>query len=182
MKPATKKTTTATSHIASLIYDYVRADQWAIETIVTWLKTKPVGLLEKEIASSFPGIRGTLVHIWDTERYWLSVIKKEPAPQSFRFAGFDGTLEQVFEGIQSTSKELAEFVTNLTEEELCEAIYLDTPWVQGTKARYEFIQHCINHSSYHRGQLITVGHHVGFHDAPMTDFSFYLFMIKQPAH
>jgi len=178
MKLATKPT--ATSPITSLIFDYVCANQWAIETIVAWLKTKPADAIEKEILSSFPGIRGTLVHIWDTERFWLSVIKKQPAPPSFRFTGFDGALEEVFEGIQSTSKELAEFVTSLTGEELCETVDLDTPWVRGTKTRYEFIQHCINHSSYHRGQLVTIGHHVGFHNAPMTDFSFYLLIVKQP--
>ena len=81
MKLATKPT--ATSAFTSLEFDYVRANQWATETIVTWLKSKPSDLIEKELPSSFPGIRGTL------------------------------------------------------------------------------------------------GHHVGFHDAPMTDFSFYLFRIKQ---
>lgn len=180
MKIAIKPT--ATSPISSLVFDYVRANQWAIETIVTWLKSKPAAALEEEIASSFPGIRGTLVHIWDTERFWLSVIRQQPAPPSFRFAGFDGTLEEVFEGIQATSKELTDFVTSLSDDQLCETVVLETPWAQGTKTRFEFIQHCINHSSYHRGQVVTLGHHAGFHDAPMTDFSFYLLMIKQPVH
>ena len=177
MKLATKPT--ATSPIISLVYDYVLANKWAIETIITWLRTKPADAIEQEIASSFPGIRGTLVHIWDTERFWLSVIKQQPAPESFRRTGFHGTLEEVFKGIQATSKELADFVTNLSEEELCGTVSFYTPWAEGSKTRFEFIQHCVNHSSYHRGQLVTVGHHVGFHDAPMTDFSFYLLMVKQ---
>ena len=179
MKIATKPTANTQTVLTSLIGDYALANQWATETIVSWLKSKPSDLLEKEIASSFPGIKGTLVHIWDTERFWLATIKGEPAPESFRMNGFNGTLEEVFEGAQKTSKELAGYVTSLTEEELCEMVVLDTPWVQGTKKRYEFIQHCINHSSYHRGQAVTLGHHVGFHDAPMTDFSFYLFVVKQ---
>lgn len=179
MKIATKASVNTQTVLTSLIGDYARANQWAIETIVSWLKTKPAELLEEELASSFPGIRGTLVHIWDTERFWLSVIKREPAPESYRMTGFHGTLDEVFEGAQKTSKELATFITSLSEEELCEMVTLDTPWVQGTKTRYEFIQHCINHSSYHRGQAVTLGHHVGFHDAPMTDFSFYLFVVKQ---
>lgn len=174
-KPAT---VTSTSAIISLMSNYVLANQWAIETIITWLRTKPVDAIEKEIPSSFAGIRETLVHIWDTERFWLSVIKKEEAPESFRMSGFRGTLEEAFEGAQKTSKEFSDFVTSLSEEELSEQINLDTPWVQGTRARYEFVQHCMNHSSYHRGQLVTLGHHVGFHDAPMTDFNFYLMVIK----
>lgn len=177
-KTIMKITPTATSPIVSLVTDYVNANKWAIETIVEWLTTKPADLIEKEIASSFPGIRGTLVHIWDTERFWLSVITKQPAPPSFRFAGFDGTLAEVFEGIQATSRQLADYVNSLGEEELCENILLEMPWFTGNQTRYEYIQHCINHSSYHRGQLVTLGHHVGFHDAPMTDFSFYLIRIK----
>jgi uncharacterized damage-inducible protein DinB len=171
------ETTTATG-LASLINDYVHANRWATQTIVEWLRTKPADLIGKEIPSSFPGIRESLVHIWDTERFWLSVIKQEPAPVSFRMQAFEGTLEEVFEGIQETSRQLVEYVTSLSDDELCEAVNLDTPWVAGTKTRYEFIHHAMNHSSYHRGQVVTIGHHVGFHDAPMTDFSFYLFNVK----
>ncbi|HZY79360.1 MAG TPA: DinB family protein [Cyclobacteriaceae bacterium] len=177
MKIATE--TTTITPITSLINDYVLANKWAIETVITWLRTKPAEDLEKEIASSFPGIRGSMVHIWDTERFWLSVLKQEPAPVSYRMTGFPGTTEEAFDGAIETSREFAEYVNSLSEEELCEIVHLDTPWVKGSKTRYEFIQHCMNHSSYHRGQVITLGHHVGFHDAPMTDFSFYLFVIKK---
>jgi uncharacterized damage-inducible protein DinB len=158
--------------------DYVLANLWAMETIVEWLKDKPADLLEKEIPSSFPGIRESLVHIWDTERFWLSVIKKEAAPESFRMVGFHGNLEEIFDGARETSRQFVEYVTNLSEDELCEIVQLDTPWVAGYKSRCEFIQHAMNHSSYHRGQVVTIGHHIGFHDAPMTDFSFYLFNVK----
>lgn len=178
MKISTKPTANTQSLLTSLVGDYALANQWAIDTIVSWLKTKPADLVEKELPSSFPGIRGSIVHIWDTERFWLSVLKQEPAPVSYRMTGFNGTLEEVFDMAQKSAREFAEYVTSLSEAELAEIVTLDTPWVQGSKTRYEFIQHCINHSSYHRGQVVTLGHHVGFHDAPMTDFSFYLFVIK----
>jgi uncharacterized damage-inducible protein DinB len=170
--------TPTTTALTSLVNDYVMANKWATETIVEWLKNKPADLLEKEIASSFQGIRESLVHIWDTERFWLSVIKQEAAPVSFRMTGFEGTLEDVFNGIRETSRQFVEYVTNLSDDELCKIVQLDTPWVAGAKYRYEFVHHAMNHSSYHRGQVVTIGHHVGFHDAPMTDFSFYLFNVK----
>jgi uncharacterized damage-inducible protein DinB len=31
----------------------------------------------------------------------------------------------------------------------------------------------MNHSTYHRGQIITIGRNLGFTDAPMTDYNFY---------
>jgi uncharacterized damage-inducible protein DinB len=38
--------------------------------------------------------------------------------------------------------------------------------------------HCMNHSTYHRGQIVTMGRNLGFTDAPMTDYNFYNVMAK----
>lgn len=172
-------TSTNNSTLSKLVFNYVQANYWANQTLVAWLKEKPAELLAEPIASSFPGIRETLVHIWDTERYWLSVIKQVPAPPSFRMNGFQGTLEQVFEGIQETSREFMETVTSMTDDELTATLHLSTPWFTSTEQRFQFVQHAMNHSTYHRGQVITMGHHVGFHDAPMTDYNFYLVMMQE---
>ncbi|WP_315819131.1 DinB family protein [Paraflavitalea speifideaquila] len=36
----------------------------------------------------------------------------------------------------------------------------------------------MNHSTYHRGQVVTIGHQVGLKDAPITDYMFYLLKVK----
>ena len=162
-----------TSPLVSLVHRYADYSLWAHETIVAWLKTKPADVMDKEVASSFPSIMQTLIHIWDTQRFWLAVIKQTPLPQSFRM-GYEGTLEDVFEGIISHSQELAQFVKSLDEAELSKAIELKTPWFESNGTRFEYIQHVVNHSTYHRGQLITIGRNVGLTDAPMTDFNYYL--------
>jgi len=161
-----------------LVADYAAYNQWANEHLVNWLRNKPVELMDQIIPSSFPSLRETLVHIWDTQRFWLAVVSKTPPPVSFRMHGFHGTLEEVFEGIVKQSKEFTTFINSLDDNSLLEPILLETPWVNGTQARVEFIHHCLNHSTYHRGQLITIGRNVGITDAPMTDFSFYLLYIK----
>jgi uncharacterized damage-inducible protein DinB len=145
---------------------------------LNWLKSKPTQALEQPVPSSFPGIKETLVHIWDTERFWISVMKEEPAPPSFRMNGFHGTLTEVFEGMENCSKELVNYVNQLDDEELLKKVVMDTPWVKCEHARFEFIHHCMNHSTYHRGQLTSMGHHVDLHDAPMTDYNFYLVRVK----
>lgn len=168
------KTYSESTPLMTLVKTYVESNYWVHQTIVQWLRNKPAESLEKEIASSFPGIKASLVHIWDTERFWLSVIKRLPPPPSFRMNGFHGTLDEVFNGLLSTSQELMETVTTMTEDELTEEIQLKTPWFESTQPRYQYIQHVVNHSSYHRGQVITMGHHVGIHDAPMTDYNYFL--------
>ena len=175
MKTATTVKSTAT--LGALVKDYVIYNAWVTKTLIDWLKNKPSETLEQVVPSSFPSIKETLIHIWDTQRFWLSVIEQSTPPQSFRF-GFEGTIQDVFEGFEEQSDEFVTFVTSLSEADLQEEVSFDTPWVKGTQSRFEFIHHCINHSSYHRGQLVTIGRNVGITDAPMTDYSFYLLMVK----
>jgi uncharacterized damage-inducible protein DinB len=165
--------------LASLVKDFVSYNTWANKTLIAWLKTKPEEVFTKEVASSFPSLRETLAHIWDTERFWLTVMKQVPAPPSFRFQPFAGTLNELFEGALNESENYEAFIHSLSEEQLIEIVSFDTPWVSGAQSRFEFTHHAINHSSYHRGQLITIGRHVGLTDAPMTDYSFYLLRVKQ---
>ncbi|RRB04763.1 DinB family protein [Larkinella rosea] len=159
--------------LASFLTDLAIYNQWANQTLVEWLKTKPVELMEKTVPSSFPSLKETLVHIWDTQRFWLSVLQQVPAPPSFRLLGFDGTVGEAFEGIVEQSAELADYIRSLNESDLQEEVTLTTPWVAGVRSRIEFIQHCLNHSTYHRGQVVTIGRNIGLTDAPMTDYSFY---------
>lgn len=175
MKTMTQPTATV---LTELVHDYAVYNQWANETLAAWLKTKPKDALMEPVKSSFSGIRETVLHIWDTERFWLSVIKQEEAPPSFRMTGFNGSLEDVFDGLKKTSSEFTAFVQQLDEEALLEKVSFDTPWAGGTQSRFEFIHHCMNHSTYHRGQITCMGHHVDLHDAPMTDYSFYLLVVK----
>lgn len=164
--------------LASFISDFATYNSWANKQLVNWLQEKPVEQMEQVVPSSFPSLKETLVHIWDTQRFWLSVLQQVPAPPSFRMHGFSGTVEEVFVGIVAQSAEFATYVELLTEEELQENVHFDTPWVSGTRTRIEFIQHCLNHSTYHRGQLVTIGRNVGLTDAPMTDYSFYFLIVK----
>ncbi|WP_128548033.1 DinB family protein [Larkinella soli] len=164
--------------LTTFLADLADYNRWANQTLVEWLKAKPVELLDQEVPSSFPSLQKTLVHIWDTQRFWLAVLKQETPPTSFRLNGFHGTLNEVFFGIVEQSGELADYLRSLTEAELKEEVSFVTPWVAGTRSRLEFTQHCLNHSTYHRGQVVTIGRNLGLTDAPMTDYSFYFLVVK----
>ncbi len=165
------------SGLLLLVRNYVSANHWANKRIIEWLKPQPEELLEKEIPSSFPSIKKTLVHMWDTERFWLSIVKAQP-PVFFR-DGFTGTKDELFEGVIRQSEEFEAYVNSLTDDSILESRYLDTPWVKGERQQYDFILHVINHSTYHRGQVITIAHNIGVKGAPMTDYNYYLMMPKE---
>ncbi|WP_420151493.1 DinB family protein [Spirosoma sp.] len=164
--------------ITSFISDCTAYNSWANRQLANWLQEKPAELMDQVVPSSFPSLKETLVHIWDTQRFWLSVLQQVPPPLSFRLHGFSGNVEEVFAEIVAQSEAFATYVEALSEEELQENVHFDTPWVSGSRTRLEFIQHCLNHSTYHRGQLVTIGRNVGLTDAPMTDYSFYFLIVK----
>lgn len=70
----------STTILSTLVHDMAVYNQWANQTLVDYLRQKPEELFYKEVASSFPGLKATIEHIWDTQRFWLCVIQKPPRP------------------------------------------------------------------------------------------------------
>lgn len=172
------KTTEKTISLNTLIADYATYNLWANTQLVEWLRSKPVELMTEEVPSSFSSLQATLLHIWDVERSWLGHLKQAPVP-SFRLSGFDGTLDEILEGILRDSAAVMEHVNALSYNELISGCFFSIPYVgDQTVPAFEIVQHTLNHSTYHRGQLVTIGRNVGITDAPMTDFMFYVLRVK----
>lgn len=161
---------TVTSPIAYLAKNYTNYNYWANKTLVDWLRTKPAEVLETQVPSSFPSIQLTLVHYWQTQRYWLSIIRKDPP---LTFEPYTGSLEDTFDGIVAQSKEMAEYISSLMDEEITAATEVKSPWFECNFPNFEYLVQVMNHSTYHRGQIVTIGRNLGFTDAPMTDYNYY---------
>lgn len=167
----------------SLMNDYAVYNAWANRQLVDWLRTKSGEKMEAEVPSSFPTIKKTLLHIYKTQLFFLDVIKKQQRSYDEDAVSFyedDPVMHvpQLFDSIVEQSDELAFFLQNLKEDGFLEKVITTTPWFASEQPRYELIQHCINHSTYHRGQIVTIGRNLGITDAPMTDFNFYLLRAK----
>src|SRR3712207_3147953 len=109
--------------LGKLVRDYTSYNAWANKTIVEWLKTKPREVMEQVVPSSFPSIKETLVHIWDTQRFWLAVVQQIPPAPSFRQHGFNGDIDEVFAEIVNHSEQLSAYVDTLSEEDLTEKVF-----------------------------------------------------------
>ncbi|GEP94471.1 DinB family protein [Chitinophaga cymbidii] len=156
--------------IATLMQNYVNYNLWANTTLVNWLRSKPAEMLEQEVASSFPSIKLTLIHTWQTQRYWLSLIRRD---EPDTFSGFEGSVEDILDIIVEHSQELADFVQHAGERGVTSRTLVVSPWFQSDFQNFEYIMHVVNHTTYHRGQIITIGRQLGFTDAPMTDYNYY---------
>lgn len=171
-------TTTPGIQSTSLLRDYAAFNCWATTRLINWLKSKPASVMETTVASSFYSLRNTLLHIWATEAHWFSWMMEGRECVNIQQT-FNGTLEELFDGVLEQAEILCEYVESLDEEALGEYCYFATTnGMTPPRPRVEMLMHTMHHSMYHRGQLTSMGHQVGLHDAPMTDYMFYILLGK----
>ncbi|HAP01890.1 MAG TPA: hypothetical protein DCQ93_08215 [Bacteroidetes bacterium] len=124
---------------------------------------------ERERVSSFTSIKKTFLHLWDAEYIWLTRLQDEPlgeVPGKF----FSGTREKLLNQFLETSVAFDEFASCLDILTLEKVMEYKT--LNGEPCRnkmFESILHCMNHSTYHRGQLVTLFRQAGITSLPATD-------------
>jgi uncharacterized damage-inducible protein DinB len=160
-----------------MIRKYTAYNLWANQQLVEWMKNADDSLFDKEIESSFPSLRQTVEHIWNAEAGWLNNIRNlawgEAPSKSFK-----GSVNEMLDSWLNVSADFDSHVRKMSEEEL----YAEKPDSRGDgKTAYiDMIHHCMNHSTYHRGQLITMGRQLGLQNPPRTDFIYYIRTISNP--
>ena len=160
----------------SLVYlmkNYANYNFWANLTLVNWLKNHPEELLEQEVLSSFKSVKLTLAHILQAQEYWYSILTKT----EFEFREY-GSLNDIFDALLKQSENLAVYITAISEDRFNEKTEIQSPWFTSDFQNFEYVLHVFNHSTDHRGQIITICHNLGITGAPMTDYNFYNVMAK----
>jgi uncharacterized damage-inducible protein DinB len=113
------------------------------------------------LGSSYPSVRDTLAHILAAEWIWLMRWKGVSPPSLMDPALFPtlGALRQKWAEVEQAQRE---FVSGTPDSRLREVIsYVNT---RGETWRYPLglmMQHVVNHSSYHRGQVTTMLRQLG---------------------
>jgi len=157
-----------------LLTNYASYNLWANRRMAEMLSRLDDGAGDRPIVSSFPSVKQTVLHIWGAEWVWLQRLNGV-SPRHFPSFGFEGGLQQAVDHWLETSGEFLGFVENTSEEFLLTTLDFTTlsSGPQSQRA-FEMIHHCFNHSTYHRGQLVTMGRQLGLNEIPSTDFIFYL--------
>jgi uncharacterized damage-inducible protein DinB len=126
----------------------------------------------RDMKSSFPSIRDTVLHVMASEWVWLarwlgtSPKAMPPEWQSYTFE----QIEQEWDAIETAQ---AAYVDNLTDEELDRSVaYVNLRGESWTNTRWHLLRHMVNHSTYHRGQITTMLRQQG-RDAASTDLVLY---------
>jgi len=107
----------------------------------------------RDLKNSFPSVRNTLVHILWAEWIWLRRWKGVSPKSVFDPTEF-ATVDLLRTKWLEVEREQADFVTGLNEESLRAVIdYVNTRGESFAYTLWQMLQHVVNHSTYHRGQI-----------------------------
>lgn len=165
----------------TLLKDYAIYNQVASNRIINWLRTKPAYMLDAEVPSSFNSLKQTLIHIWQVELSWFACLQNTTTTPPYEQM-FSASIEEIFNGILYQSEKLADYVLNSKESELKETTHVYIPYVLDCHIpRFELLQMCFDHSTYHRVQITNIALNIGLADVPITNYMYYLSREKELA-
>ena len=146
----------------------VAYNRWANNRLLDAAATLSVEELDRDLRASFGSLKGTLIHILWGECRWLrfwqdGTLLPDPTPGEYPdFAN----LRMAWARHENA---YAAYLCGLTQAELDapRAVKADT-YTLG-----ELVQHILNHSTYHRGQITLLLRQLG-HEPPSTDYRRFL--------
>lgn len=172
-KKVLKITEQANTGLAKYFLALADYNTWANTIAIEWLEQINDEQWEQIITSSFSSIKQTAIHIASAEKIWLDFWKKVPEP-IYLSAEFKGTKKDLTDIWRASSAGLKAFIEKYQEENYLQQVTFRYP--KGGEAQMEFWQtfsHIINHSTYHRGQLVTLLRQAGFIKLSSIDLATY---------
>ena len=138
-----------------------RYNSWATARVLDAVSPLAEADFTRDLKNSFGSIRDTLTHVVWAEWIWLERWKGESPTTVFSPAEF-ATVDGLRERFNAVATERSLFLDELTPARLSQVVeYVN---MKGQTWRYPLwqqLQHVVNHSTYHRGQVTTMLRQLG---------------------
>ncbi|HEX8163270.1 MAG TPA: DinB family protein [Pyrinomonadaceae bacterium] len=147
-------------------------DEWANGLVLDAAARLSDGEFTRGLGNSFPSVRDTLVHLLHAEWVWLRRWRGESPRVVLDPAEFPD-VASVGARLAAVARERAGLVAGLSDDDLGRVVAYTN--AKGEEWRYplgRMMQHVVNHSTYHRGQIVTMLRQLGA-GAPSTDLLYY---------
>jgi uncharacterized damage-inducible protein DinB len=153
---------------------YAEYNLWANKRITEVLTSLPDEAWFIEQKSSFNTLRDTVLHLYGAETIWLSRLS---GVSPVKMPGLDPSSSNAHAAGSwiNASKELLELITQKPESYFtskCE--YNDMRGIGYQMIVQDILQHVFNHSTFHRGQIVTMLRFAGITGLPSTDYITYI--------
>lgn len=150
-------------------HSLVSYNAWANRKLVSFIVEageESAVILQK---SSFSTIRETAFHIWDAEGIWLKRLKGESI-REWPSKNFSGSTSDGLKLMIEDSHEYVTFLNNLEDHDFLKRIdYTNLSGSSFHNTIQEILAHVMNHSTFHRGQLVTMLRVAGYTHLKSTD-------------
>jgi uncharacterized damage-inducible protein DinB len=115
----------------------------------------------RDLHSSHGGILGTLAHIISAEQGWLERWTGDRQLQQSSLQDVT-SVDELRVHWQRLGEQMQQFLGTLSEAKLQEPLVVTTSQGgQFSNPYWQMIQHVVDHSSYHRGQIVTMLRQIG---------------------
>jgi uncharacterized damage-inducible protein DinB len=141
-----------------LLYRY---DRWANDLVFGCASKLTAEQFTRDLQSSHPSVRDTLAHILAAEWIWLQRWLGISPKALFDPAEFPD-VASLSAKLREVEQDQIKFIETLSDESLAEVIaYTNTKGERWEYPLGHLMQHVVNHSSYHRGQVTTMLRQLG---------------------
>jgi uncharacterized damage-inducible protein DinB len=142
-------------------------NSWADNLVFEALSEMPGEQYMKDLRTSHGGIHGTMVHLVGAEKIWLE--RFHGAPKALLSENPPKSLAELRSVWEQVGYDTAKWIGSMTDRKLGETFTMTTLSGQTyTHIFWQAYQHLVNHSSYHRGQVVAMMRQLGA-KPPVTD-------------
>ncbi len=148
-------------------------NQWANRRLLAAVRPLDPRDFPRDLGASHGSVQGTLVHILWGEWLWLRRWRGESPRRVFAAAEFP-SVDALASCWEEVERDQDAFVAGLTEQRLAARVAYEN--LEGVRWEYplaQMMQHLVNHSAYHRGQVVTLLRQLR-QKPPATDFLIFL--------
>lgn len=153
-----------------VLQQYASYNLWANQILL-----KPVLALnetqqQQTVASSYGSLQATLLHMWDAESICWQRLKLQEQiiiPSVMQ----QPTVQEIANGLIDQSRQWEVWVKQSKENMLQHVFgYHNSKGAYFKNPIWQTVMHLFNHQTYHRGQIVTMLHHLEIKKIPNTDF------------
>jgi len=142
-----------------ILYDY---NAWAKERMLSVVEHLTPEQFTKDLGSSHGGVHGTLAHALGAEEIWLKRWRGDVIT-GFLKPSEVATFQELRSRWKSITEKTSAFCKSLRNDEDVRRIvvYKDLKGNECRQPLEQLMAHLVNHSTYHRGQIVTMLRQLG---------------------